>query len=713
MKKYSVIIAAILVMAGCQPKSITPEVDPSEGRVLTKTVSAGGEWLDESKTEVNLAGNLIFNGHEELAVGITKSGLGTPYIGQIVKAISDGQMNYTFNHNAVDGAQAYDYFFVMPYRPNTNISTNGAKASMYVKLDAVQHPTATSFDPLQDYMIATPVMEAPEQLTSITKEQLMFKRIMAVTCLTVKDSDGVLKGDPIKSVEFGFPVTDNVDKKNNLISLTYLRQSADYKLAGANGYADVTTNHVSGTVTAEYAEGLNAEGGVYKVWYVTMPVQKAAQTPLTVIVKTAKKKVTRTVNIPNAMNFTAEQFNKLSFNISGEGYVAEDLADANDYFSIYSNGGEFVAGGLTINKTTYPECTNLNLQSRGGDQALIKEELQKGGLIFLDTEDGTLTIPSHYKPKKGTVLVGRYKNHQPKIVMDGDKAIYFDAGDIVLKNLDITFGANANYGMLYSNGATEDTNYFVVEDCNLTVPKCALAIQDNAPDVMVKSISMNNCVAKMTGPDSANYNFMQINKAGAATPTDAGYGKLENISLTNCVIYAEQAMAAEKRRNLCDLGNKGANYTFPTENLNLVVDKCTLYNINANSNVLFRAYVMNSASITKLLTYADVSAVSGYTSTYIFGLYKALEGVHSYKIRNNYGAGCRADGASVDVWKWQYKDKEGGPGDESFNVGGNTLVHDTTADFCFDEVDLSVGYFKPVSTVTAGADYETKYWINK
>lgn len=700
MKKSMLFIASLIALAGC--KVVAPDViSPSETSLITKSVKFGGEWTDPSKTLINDEGNLVYAGTEEMAVGVTAS-LVTPNIQQIVKATTAGQMDYTFTHSAIEGAQAYDYFFVMPYRDNAHINLNGAKSAMYVKLDSLQHPTATSFDPLQDYMIASPLKNVSEQISVISHEDLKFKRIVAATCLTIKDSENKLDGQPILKATLKFPLTENSDKKNNLINIVYLRQSENYAEAGSNGWADVTTTHVSPSVAAVYTDGLAKTEDGYKVWLATLPVVKAAGVEMTVIVETAKKKIVRKVTLPSKMTFSAEKINALSFNITGEGYKEEELLDQNDYWSIYNAGEDIVAGGLTINKTNYPDAKLLS-------GTVTQANLQQGGVLFLDAD---FESANHYMVGANTVLIGRYKDSQPVITMGAGRAIYLEKKNIILKNLKIVSGTTSNQTFVSTNAIIEDSDYAVIEDCNILAYKNVMRFNDTAPAYAIKNFTIDNCVIKMAGTD-ANYAVISMAKAADTTPAGDGYGKMENMTVNNCVIYADAAYASSARRHIVDAGSSGNNYKFPTNNLNVNVTRNTLYNINASSNILVRTYVMNSAKFMNNVLYADLKNLD-FKATYVFGLYAALEGDHSYKVRENYASVSRTEGVTTQAWTWKYS--SAGPSD-TYSVGDNAAPSADAVPF-LSTMDVTKGYFPVDATkVTvkngAGASYDTKYWISK
>ena len=726
MKKTIFFAAALLLAVGCQKSELIEKVQ--EQKMITHTFSVDEEdtksLFDPNSSSIKL------DKTESIAVGWGPVGTDGVIINGIVEATRNSDGIFSFSHDDAS-ASAYNYFFVMPYRDKSNISINDDRNAMRVKIDGVQHPTATSFDPLQDYILGQPVLNATEKQTSLSSKNLRLKRLFSPLRVTLRDGANEFDGEPLMSVSIGF--TTDADKKNNLATLVYLKSTetdenkntvvADFANAGSNGYADVKSGHVSPTVTAEYANGLainkdKENNGTYTVWYVTMPVEKAAGTVLTVVAQSKNKKVTREITLTSAMKLQAGVINDLKINITGEGYVKEDT-DPNDYWSLYNAGQDIIVGGQVINKANHPDGVLLE-----GETA-TKANLQKGGLIFLGSD---VNLKDHlkfggtdYKNPKETILIGRKKDVQPKISLEGSRSLYFENGNTIIKNIDITSGT-ASQLFVTTKTIEADIDYAIIEDCNITASKHVYVFNVATPVNVVKSISFDNCVINLTGNDNS-YTVCRMGASNDETITASGYAKFESVSINNCIIYANTVHTNVKlRRMLVDYGSNSnsvnastgvRNYLFPTENLNITVTNNTIVNLNANSNIFVRAYEANSANINKNVIYTDLTpAVGKYSVTYLFGLYKKLEeGTHDYKILDNYSYVKRSkeDLNTGDAFKWKYT--SAGP-HTTYNVGGNTDVYNA------EELPITIGttsgYF-PINTAVvtngAGASYDTKPWV--
>lgn len=727
MKKIVFFAAALLAIAGCQKNEILENV--SEQKLITHTFTVDSEdaqvksFFDPSSESVKL------DKKESIAVAWAPvdATTGEWKINGFVEAKREGN-TFTYSHDQVETAKAYNYYFVMPYRGTSNISKNSTGKSVYVKLDPIQHPTATSFDPLQDYVLGQSVLNVTGGQTSLSSSDLKLKRLFALVRVTLRDGENVFNGDKLKSVSIGFPWTsqDNKDKKNNLVSLVYLKYEGEFATSGPSGYADVYNSdkgkyndtQVSPTVTAEYAEGLPAvsteNGNTYTVWYVTLPVEKAQGTTLTVTAQSATNKVTREISLPKEMKLTEGIINDIAINITGDRYIAENLVDENDYWSIYNAGQDIVAGGITINKSKYPEGKLLS-----GDQ-VTKTNLEKGGLIFVD---GDFTATGHLKLANGSIMIGRKKDVQTQITISAGNSIYLDKGNIVLKNLNITNAEGTANRLFVASGdsGTKTSDYAIIEDCTITARKNVFGFASATPAYVIKSVSFDNCIIKMAGTDG-NYSVMNINKYDTEKEKSTLYSSIEQLAIKNCVIYAEKtysnATSAISRRHLMDLGNgfkANTGYDIPLDNAAVIITGNTLYNINTNGNVIARAYYVGSAEISGNIVYIDVSELgTAFAKTYMFGLYNNNGGNNgTYNIKSNYSYVYHADD-KVDISQanaWTYSQSGYSP---TYSTSSNKNQYGTEQNKPFSLTDMSKGYF-PVNTANTngvtGASYETKPWV--
>lgn len=737
MKKTIFFAAALLLAVGCQKSELIEKVQ--EQKMITHTFSVDEE---DTKSLFDPADGCIkLDKTESIAVGWAPVLGNGAKINGIVKATRNSNGKFSFSHTAVGTTNTYNYFFVMPYRGKSNISTNGDGNAMYVKIDGVQHPTATSFDPLQDYILGQPILNATEK-QELSSSDLKLKRLFSPLRVTLSDGANEFDGEALMSVSIGFPT--DADKKNNLATLVYLKSTetdengntvvADFATAGPNGYANIDTKHVSPTVTAEYTNGLaiNKDNNTYTVWYVTIPVEKAAGTKLTVVAQSKNKKVTRTIDLPKAMQLQAGIINDLKINITGKGYDVEDT-DPNDYWSLYNAGQDIVAGGMTINRFTHPNAVLLSGTN------LTQNNLQKGGLIFVD---GEFTATAHLKLAKGSIIIGRFKDSQPSITMNSSHAIYLDNGNLVLKNLNIRGTTTAGRLIVISkNTSATSSEYAIIEDCTITAPKNVCGYASDTPKYVINNLTFDNCIIKMAGTDG-NYAVININKLETANTDSSIYTEIEKFEISNCVVYAEKPYTNSNtkisRRMLMDLGSgaAGGQYDFPLENAAIVVNNNTLYNINCNDGVIARAYYAKTADVNGNVIYNDYSTIAAtetdkypFIASYMFGIYSGngnpSNGV--YNVNNNYSYGyytakqanyvTDAKKLNNTTVKFKYRKKDNSSGNyysPDYNTNNSKQENGQVPNNPFTTADMTKGYFPVNSTKiqkATGASYDTKPWV--
>lgn len=715
MKKTIFFAAALLLAVGCQKSELIEKVQ--EQKMITHTFSVDEE---DTKSLFDPADGFVkLDKTESIAVGWAPVLGNGAKINGIVKATRNSNGKFSFSHTAVGTTNTYNYFFVMPYRGKSNISTNDNADAMYVKIDGVQHPTATSFDPLQDYILGQPILNATEK-QELSSSDLKLKRLFSPLRVTLSDGANEFDGEALMSVSIGFPT--DADKKNNLATLVYLKSTetdengntvvADFATAGPNGYANIDTKHVSPTVTAEYTNGLaiNKDNNTYTVWYVTIPIEKAAGTKLTVVAQSKNKKVTRTIDLPKAMQLQAGIINDLKINITGKGYDVEDT-DPNDYWSLYNAGQDIVAGGMTINRFTHPNAVLLSGTN------LTQNNLQKGGLIFVD---GEFTATAHLKLAKGSIIIGRFKDSQPSITMNSTNSIYLDKGDLVLKNLNIggTTTADRLFVISGDNG-NETSDYAVIEDCTITANNkvCSYAYQSNKTNTnyghayyVIKSLTFDNCIIKIAGTSQNNMVIM-LPKHNSGS-YDA-YKDITKLEISNCVIYADAPFTTTTsgtRRHLMDLGNGGTGYQLPLEKAKIIAKNNTLYNINANGNHLIRAYSAYSADISGNVIYNDYASTPDgtFAATTLFQLNAANPSQDSYKVQSNYSYGYFTSEQTTNTVKWTNGSAV------TYTTGSNNQDTGQEENKPFSTVNKKNGYF-PVNKANirnaTGASYDTKPWV--
>lgn len=310
MKKTIVIATAagFLALTACQ-KNYEESVQPQS---INKTISVSDElWTADTKSVFESGVGVHLTKDEKITVFYSKADANS-YSVTAAPGIPDGNGNYFFSHNAVSGAEAYDYIFLLPH--NSKNTTSSAGAGQKCRVSPVQYPTATSFDPNMDYLLGQ-AQKGIGIATSI--ENLKFKRLLAPFKLTVTDSQNALDGKEISAVTFS--LSQAATKYSGLVGSAYLNADEDFESSGIKNLQD---GGAGNSLTALYPEGLAKTEDGYTVWYMMGPVSVAAGTELTVCVTAGDRTVTRTVTLP-AAEIIANKLNGVTFDISGTGYSTE------------------------------------------------------------------------------------------------------------------------------------------------------------------------------------------------------------------------------------------------------------------------------------------------------------------------------------------------------------------------------------------------------
>lgn len=407
MKKTIVIATAVgfLALTACQ-KNYEESVQP---QTVSKTLSVSDElWNTETKSVYESGVGIHLTKDEKLTVFYSKADANS-YTLTAEAGIPDGNGNYSFTHNAIDGADAYDYIFLLPHNSKNN--TSGGGAGQKFRISPVQYPTATSFDPNMDYLLGQP-QKGVGIATSI--ENLKFKRLLAPFKLTLTDSNNALEGKKLSAVTFS--LNQAATKYSGLVGSAYLNVTEDAETSGIQNLQDKGSGNA---LTALYAEGLAKNGEGYTVWYMMAPISVAAGTELTVSVTAEDRTVTRTVTLP-AAEILENKINGVTFDISGIGYSTESsvnwnystLTNAKNIANLAGSDGES-KGWAKLDNNTALSKDNKDVHSSLQTAYAVKAD---GYMQFTPAAGKTVKKLRVY----GSILAGDSKG-EFKLLADGNQ----------------------------------------------------------------------------------------------------------------------------------------------------------------------------------------------------------------------------------------------------------------------------------------------------
>ncbi len=326
----------ILTVISCR-KALTEE--QTRPAVITRTieVEAGTIGSDETpgvKSVYESGVGVHLTNNEYMSVYYSAAGEGEA-INEMTHTVGtpDGSGKWSFSHNAISDATAYNYSFLLPYTSKNE--TPSSKKQFKFRLCNVQHPTASSFDPNADFLLGQ-TRFGVSQADAVSG--VKFKRIFAPVKLEISDGAGILGDEKVYAVSFSLSQTPT--KTAALAGLVYLTPgTSDYDNAYSYNFAtdqnstDATTkkamNNFSNAVSALIAGGVEKSEGAYHIWYIMSPLEIGAGTKVTVCVTAATKTVTREATLTAATAILRDRINVIPFDISGDGYSVESSGHCN------------------------------------------------------------------------------------------------------------------------------------------------------------------------------------------------------------------------------------------------------------------------------------------------------------------------------------------------------------------------------------------------
>lgn len=381
-------------------------VDATEN-LITRTVTVSDEAWEEVRSSYEPGVGIHLDGTEHMNVYYSVSGststagsktLDYKLLGTVDGAPA-GNGSYTFSHPEVSGAEAYDYFFMMPYLVTSK--QNSAGSASYHRIGPVQMPEAATFDPSFDYIVGKPVLNvaATDQSAIVTQ----FKRLMAPLRLKFTDNAGVLAGQKIRQVTISFDAATDKAVDKCLSGLFYFQYSEAADECNISGWEN---GSFSNAATADYPAGLE-QNGSWETWLMVNPTEIEACN-MTIDVVADKMRITRTVATGKVFNLTKEAINTLNFDISGDGYATENAYSVD--FTQYTKVPTVIeaSDGDTYD-WTLANCT-FSVQANLGNALRLKNTSNNGSITLPALPEGTsykaiyLTENTNNTSKAATVV---------------------------------------------------------------------------------------------------------------------------------------------------------------------------------------------------------------------------------------------------------------------------------------------------------------------
>ena len=403
MKTERIIPFALLISAAlvsCQKENINSPTEPEN--LIRKTITiADTPWTGDAETKsfyeegvgvhLNKLENMSVYYWKHVA-NETEPTANTNILytlldkkNNITGATANTAGTWTFSHPVIEGADKYNYFFVIPHTSMNAL--NSKKTGHSFRLASIQSPeilnkfkgcesSPLSFDPMMDCHIGQ-AQYGVGIATEMT--DIHFKRIFTPLKLTITDSQNVLEEAPVYTVTLKSNAV--ATQTQTLTGLCYFKHSNVFDEAKLSS---IEKTSVGNGVSTIYQKPIAKDGDSYTTWFIVNPTKLPAG-ELTVLVTTATKTITRTIS-NSELNIKDNTINELSFDISG----ADPTTEQSDYY-YFNLGAIKELAGVTGSNTGIKPWTHTGcdaLKDVGNSQFNNALRIKKGGTINYKHIDG-------------------------------------------------------------------------------------------------------------------------------------------------------------------------------------------------------------------------------------------------------------------------------------------------------------------------------------
>jgi hypothetical protein len=342
MKPFVLVAATAMALTSCQKN----EIPAPEKQDVHFTINAGIETKTSivESTETDENGKPIYHaqwdGNEELGVLFAKPNDQTKAtdVVKLTNAVSGSTASFQGNVT-LDATSGTFYAFY----PAAAFYRGYAEEDARLDLKNVQKPTASSFDPSCDILVAKPyTYEVVDG--KVVADGLEFARLMSVLRIDLKSEFADIQNEFVESVSFTAG-----DVQITGYARIFLDNPKFDKWASNEAHWR--------TVTANYDSDLvSINGTSNSVYLVIAPVTIPANKDLTFEIKTKNYNISKTIKSPE-MKFTAGKVSKINLTI------AADNCDKIDTSIDYS--GEWLITGVNGSQTyavsAYVDGNNLDV----------------------------------------------------------------------------------------------------------------------------------------------------------------------------------------------------------------------------------------------------------------------------------------------------------------------------------------------------------------
>ena len=349
MKPFVLVAAAAMALASCQKN----EMPAPEKQDVHFTINAGIETktsIVESLEDGKPIYKAQWDGNEELGLLFAAPNKDTE-AKDVVKLTNKAEVgelaSFQGNVTLPEGTETSGTFY--SFYPASAFTKGYTEGDARLDLKNIQKPTATSFDPTCDILVAKPYDYTVEE-GAVVAEGLEFARIMSVLRIDLKSEFADVQNEFVESVSF----TAGDVEITGYARIFLDNPKFDKWASNGTQWCTVTANYDSDLVS------INGESK--SVYLVIAPVTIPANKELTFEIKTKNYKISKTVKSPE-MTFTAGKVSKINLTIASDN--CEKIDQSIDYSGEYL----IVNTDLTKAASKWADGNNLpavDLQTENG-----------------------------------------------------------------------------------------------------------------------------------------------------------------------------------------------------------------------------------------------------------------------------------------------------------------------------------------------------------
>ena len=408
MKTGRIIPCALLISAAlvsCQKENINSPTEPEN--LIRKTITiADTPWTGDAETKsfyeegvgvhLNKLENMSVYYWKHIDNATTAPTEQSPLYTlltnddkkNITGATAKTAGTWIFSHPVIEGADSYNYFFVIPHA-STN-ALNGKKTGHSFRLASVQSPeilnkfngcesSPLSFDPMLDCHIG----QAQYGVGIATgMSDIHFKRIFTPLKLIITDSQNALEGAPVYTVTLKSNAV--ATQAQTLTGICYFKHSDKFEDAKLSS---IDKESVGNGVSTIYQKPIAKDGDFYTTWFIVNPTKLPAG-DLTVSVTTATKTITRTVS-SQGLEIKDGTINKLTFDISGTEYSVYSVEQSDYYnFNLDDVKNLPTLKGSNFGKTPWTHTQCGLLKDVGNSKYNNALKISKGSVLTYNAIEG-------------------------------------------------------------------------------------------------------------------------------------------------------------------------------------------------------------------------------------------------------------------------------------------------------------------------------------